>query len=535
MNIFVLIWNNFSLVEKKIFYFLITLILILIIIYAALFIKLNSVYVSIPGGVYKEGILGQPININPIFSSNPVDQKISYFIYYPLYHFLKNIDISPDGKTYTLQLKDNVKWSDGKNISSDDIVFTIKAIQNYRYNSPLFYLWQGVKAQKISSIQVKINIPSENFLFEKNIKNLQIIPSHIFEAIPPENIYLSDYKLEPITNGPYKFEKMIKRKDGFITNYKLSINPLFEGEKYFIQKVEFVFFQNDEELNNAFLTKKINAFGYYPTQNININSENLKSFNQEKIKTSSYYASFFNQTNNASLKDISVRKALVLSIDKKNILEEIGPSFWEPISNIYPENEDSSSYDPETAQNLISKFKSKNKNAKIVLNLVIPENQIMNKIAEKIKSSWISAGVDEVNIEAENMEGDSSPLKTRAYDILLLGASFQNTEDVFSYWHSSQINYPGINFASYQNSKADTLIEKIRETKDETERKKYFKQLSDIIKDDYPAAFLFSPFYIFIYSKDTNIEMPQKISSPKDLYLYFDKWFINKVRIIKKQ
>jgi len=49
----------------------------------------------------------------------------------------------------------------------------------------------------------------------QNLKDLKIIPKHIFGVIPVENFRLSNYNLEPVGSGPYKFISSEKQKDGF--------------------------------------------------------------------------------------------------------------------------------------------------------------------------------------------------------------------------------------------------------------------------------------------------------------------------------
>ena len=44
------------------------------------------------------------------------------------YRLAKSVDISEDGTTYTLTLRDDIYWSDGEKITTDDIVFTLDTL-----------------------------------------------------------------------------------------------------------------------------------------------------------------------------------------------------------------------------------------------------------------------------------------------------------------------------------------------------------------------------------------------------------------------
>ena len=51
--------------------------------------------------------------------------------------------ISEDQKQYTINLKQNVKWHNGKSLTADDVVFTIQTLQDPSYKSPLRVLWSS--------------------------------------------------------------------------------------------------------------------------------------------------------------------------------------------------------------------------------------------------------------------------------------------------------------------------------------------------------------------------------------------------------
>jgi len=117
--------------------------------------------VAIPeyGGTYTEALVGEPRFINPVLAgTNDVDRDISSLVYSGLMQYDQNgnivpglaerYDISPDGKTYTFSLRQNVQWHDGQPFGPDDVVFTISMITNPDYGSPLRAAWQGVIAQQ---------------------------------------------------------------------------------------------------------------------------------------------------------------------------------------------------------------------------------------------------------------------------------------------------------------------------------------------------------------------------------------------------
>jgi len=184
-------------------------------------VKEKSEIVPVAGGSYIEGVIGQPRFLNPIISTNPVDQDISALIYGKLDDFLDDKKTTEDNRVFNIKIKENLKWDDGTPLTSDDIIFTIKTAQNPENRSPFLKSWQGVIVKRISELRLSLSLPTAYVFFPKILERLPIIPKHIFESIPKENLSLSTYNLRPVGAGPYRFSNFSSRQDGF----KMTISP----------------------------------------------------------------------------------------------------------------------------------------------------------------------------------------------------------------------------------------------------------------------------------------------------------------------
>lgn len=186
------------------------------------------------GGTLHEGIVGQPRFINPLYGeTNDIDRTLIDLVFSGLLTYdshgaivkdlAESYHISDDGKTYDFTLRDNIYWHDGKKLTADDVVFTIKAIQNSDYKSPLRASWIDVFVQKTSdlSVEMKLKSPYNSFL---ETCTLKILPQHIWETIPPENVTLSLYNLQPVGSGPFHIANVSQDTTGFIKTLDLSSN-----------------------------------------------------------------------------------------------------------------------------------------------------------------------------------------------------------------------------------------------------------------------------------------------------------------------
>ena len=122
------------------------------------------------GGQIVEGIVGSPRFLNPVYGeANDADRDLVELLYAGLLSFADNFQIQEGGKVFEIKLKENLRWSDGTLISADDVVFTVKTIQDSSYQSPLLGTWLGVEIEKETDNKVIFKL--QNILM--NIENMQ--------------------------------------------------------------------------------------------------------------------------------------------------------------------------------------------------------------------------------------------------------------------------------------------------------------------------------------------------------------------------
>ncbi|MEK9177623.1 MAG: hypothetical protein AAB777_00710, partial [Patescibacteria group bacterium] len=98
-------------------------------------------------------------------------------------------------------------------------------------------------------------------------------------------------------------------------------------------------------------------------------------------------------------------------------------------------------------------------------------------------------------------------------------------------WHSSQRNAPGLNIAMYTNSKVDKVLSDIRGTIDGKKRVDDYALLNQLIKDDIPAIFLYSPDFIYAIPKDLKGVSLNSIAAPGDRWNSIGTWYLNTEKV----
>lgn len=528
MRLLKIILENLSKKERVVFFVFLGILVASAIGYAFLFAKNRTEIVPVSGGSWREGIVGYPKVVNPVFAETQADRDIATLLFERLDRLMSASKTESNGLVYVATLKQGLFWGDGKPLTSDDIVFTVEEIQNPDSHSPLFKDWQGVQVERVSELQVKFGIPIPYAFFEKNIRELRIIPKHIFGEIEPQMLAVSPYALEPVGSGPYRVRRAVKNKDGIVSSYELVPNNYYAGQKPYIQKFSFSFYDSQEAVERAYRLRSINGFGS-ASPLLEPDPRGVA----ETIPMNRYYAVFFNlRGENPHMRNPDFRQALDRAVPKREIIESVFGGRAEEISGPVLGKEVTGEYNAETAKELMQKSGAKNPS----FTLTVPKTPFLEKTADILKRYWESAGVKEVKIEVlDPKDVVEGKIRTGEYDALLFGNILENREDLFSFWHSSQREYPGLNLSGFSNGNVDGLLEAIRETTDSETRHAQLDSVDLFVKNGSPAAFLYSVPYLYMHEgRLAGFSVDHgTISNPAERFENVGSWYVEKARIVR--
>jgi len=493
------------------------------------------------GGTYREAVVNQPVYINPVISNaNDADKDLVALIYSNVFALAEKITPSQNKLVWTIRLRDNLSWHDGVRLTADDVVFTIEKIQDPETRSPLFVTWQGVVPERVSELELTLTTGAPYAFFEDNLKNLGVIPKHLFTDVPVANWRLSNYNLEPVGSGPYLVDSYKKEKNGFISEYLLKRNDSYFGPRPYIDKIEFVYFTDESEAIAAFNNARVDAIS-------GINPLSLSSIRRphklENLYLPRYYAVFLNQSSNELLKNKSVRLALGYATDKQRIVNEAFGGYAAIANGPIPPNQPSVAnknpsvnYNPEGAENNLieAKLERGADGMRGEIKLVVPQIKFLTQTAEILKQNWEAVGIKTTIITLDPATVNNDVIRTRNYDAILFGNIFANNPDMFSFWHSSERFYPGLNLSLYNNKAADKLMENIRQNFSEADRLEDIAKLETTIIEDVPAVFLYSPNYLYITQNNISSLTNWKLNVPSNRFGKIGEWFINTKRAFLK-
>ncbi|MDD3237042.1 MAG: ABC transporter substrate-binding protein [Candidatus Gastranaerophilales bacterium] len=184
------------------------------------------------GGEFVTSTIGEgPKTFNPWESKDATSSQISDLMFDSLVttdvytgqvipKLAKKIQVSKDNKTYTVTLRKGVKWSDGKEITADDVTFTWNKIilggfGNISTRDSILIDGVPPEIKKIDKYTIKFTTPKPFAPFLR-LMSVPIAPKHVFEnVIKKGNRYFDSFygtTTKPasfVTSGPFRLKEYV--------------------------------------------------------------------------------------------------------------------------------------------------------------------------------------------------------------------------------------------------------------------------------------------------------------------------------------
>lgn len=420
-------------------------------------------------------------------------------------------------------LRSDIKWSDGKAFSPEDIVFTYSVYSNPVVQSSFFGMFDKFHTLENGQIDIKntfeiISPQKIKFKFLKNSNSslletdLPIIAKHIFEGIPDSLISVSDAIFKSCGTGPYKLKKwernqyilLEKRKGHFLENdlspsriilkvipeYFTRKNQLLTGEIDVLPEInteDIYEFENRKDLNISAMQGRYIDF-------ICWNNVSPEAFLKNSVKPNKYFGGK------------EIRKALTYAINRKMILDEFllgkGSVANEPVSPIFKDYYSKSnnfSYDPKKALAILKNagWHDSDKNGildkngqefSFTLNFVTGK-PLREYTANIVKSDLKKIGIN-VNLEPLERGVFLEKMYSRQMDAFISGWQVPIPLHIKPYWYSDLKKYQ-TNTSGFMNKEIDQLLDKTSQTNDPAELKRIYNKIQDLIRENQPVTFLF--------------------------------------------
>jgi peptide/nickel transport system substrate-binding protein len=505
------------------------------------------------GGTLVEGIIGIPRFVNPVLAITRTDQDVVALLYKGLMKIDEAGNLVPDiaesiildeeKKTYAITLKKGISFHDGTPLTTKDVIFTINLMRDPNLKSPLRGNWNDVAIEEISEYEMRISLLEPYTPFIENF-TFGIMPYHIWNNVPIEQLPFSQYNTEPIGSGAFKIKQVDRDTSGLISGYTL-IPAETKGDRPNFNSIELKFYQNEDQLTDALQTKEIQSTVFLP--NNQIAALPSDEYTVSTIPLPRVFGIFFNQNRSAVLRDKSARNALSAAINREELLEKILQDQGVPTAlpiilehlTVSLENtgqESTSTSSLELARSILEgggwkqtesgQWQKRLGQETETLSLTIRtgNSSLFDATATAVADTWRELGVD-VEIEQYEQTGlVQSVIRSRDFQALLFGLDMNRSQDLYPFWHSSQKDDPGLNVAQYTNISVDTLLEEARNTSDSETQLRLTKEISDIITTETPAVFLYAPSITYVIDKEITSAPMTRLGKPSDRFMNIENW-----------
>ena len=536
------------------------------------YLAFTRVTVAVPyvGGTYTEGLAGNPQYINPILCQyNQVDRDLCSLVFNGLTKLnergevvpdlAERWEISDDCLVYTFHLRRDVRWHDEVPFSSDDVVFTIEAIQDPHYQGVhyLAELWRSVEIVKVDSHTVEFTL-GEPFAPFLDYTTLGILPVHLLAQVPAESLPSDPFNGHPIGTGLFQVEEINAE------HALLQANPDFYGPKPYLNKIEFRFYRSHESVLSAYERGEVQGIGRALPEDLAQVEANagLRLFS---ARLTGYTLIFLN------LKDLElpyfqeklVRQALLYAIDRQKIVDRVlkgqGLVAHSPIlpeTWAYDNDVVRYEYDLERAKDLLTEAGwrtpihlsamigdtseeddegvREKAGVRLAFTLLTDDDPLHAELAEEIALQWEALGVKATpRTISSGLVGEF--LHPRKFEALLIDLELHGDPDPYPLWHSTQANDEGQNYAGFVDYEVDKLLEEARCTTDSGRRAELYHRFQEIFADEVPSLLLYYPIYTYAVDEEVRGVQLGPLGDPSDRFRNVTEWYILTKRVIITQ
>lgn len=457
----------------------------------------------------KLGIAGID-TMNPILSNNKNVQDIYKLIFEPLVNLTAEYKAEPclakewakqGDNSYLIKLRENVRWSNGHQLTSEDVRFTIDRLKDTQtiYSSNVQNV---VGIDIVDDYTLKINLDKEVPFFEYNL-TFPILSKEYFEGEDFVNTSKND---APIGTGQFKITEV---QSSYIILEK-STNWWNKEKNTVLEKITVNLFSAVGELYNSF---KLGNIDLISTTNTNVQEYiGTIGYSSKEMKGREHTFLALN-TANYFLSKSEVRKAISYSIDKAGITTNVlngkylTSSFPLDYGNWLCQEQDASSgYNVEQAKQILVDNGSSYRNnywqktedyktQRIVLNLLVKNSdQAKVAVAQNIREQLEAQGI-RINIVGATNDQYKNLLAARSYDIALCSMTLSPSPNLETFFGEG-------NLANYSNDEIRSIMSEVKNTTDENILKEKYQRLIEIYKTEMPYISLYNNKYTVAYSSE---------------------------------
>ena len=509
------------------------------------------------GGSYSEGVLGPLETLNPIFARSSAEKSAARLMFASLYNYdttghikgdlAESVTVNEAETEYTVKLRRNLKWSDGAPLDARDVVFTVNLLKDARTQSSITG-WQSINVKQVDERTVQFTLPAPYAPFMHAL-TFPILPQHSLSEVNPAELREHGYGKSPVTSGPFAMRILQNANaDGSKKVLHLVANSQYHHGAPKLDRFQLYVYPTRDEITKGLKTSEIMAT---PELSYMAQSDQIRHMyaSRSYAINDGVYALFNTQSEVVSSR--KVRQALVQSINTQALREKFAFARKPLHGPIFDDQVDGQlagrlPYDTEAAKKLLDEegwkvVGNQRKKGEQVLQLsfVTLKGSDFETIARELVKVWqetlhitVDLRVVDPNDASQNVL--QSVLRPRGFDVLLYELVLGGDADVFAYWHSSQANQGGLNFANYNSAVADDALAAGRTKQSAKQRVSKYQAFTKHWQSDVPALALYQVQLDYIHLRSVSaLGESVRLVYPTDRFADVIYWTVRQDSVYK--
>lgn len=507
------------------------------------------------GGIYTEGLVGSFGRLNPILDlNNPADRDIDRLLFSALFKFdsrgipqpdlAESWGVTPDGTIYNVTIRAEAVWHDGQPVTTQDVLFTLSLLRSQysAYPADVRALWDEVEVTLLSDKTIKFTL-AEPFVPFLDYLTFGVLPKHLLDNVPADQIANADFNLKPVGSGPYRFDRLVV-ENSQVTGVVLAGSENYYGKSPFVQQIVFRYYPTAQAAMDAYQQGEVLGLSQITTDILPaaLIEKNLALYSSRLPKMSIILFNLKN-TEVAFFQEKNVRRALMLGLNRQWMVDTylhsqaivadspILPGTWAYYAGV-PHID----YDPDAAIALLKAesyvlpadgtLRAKD-SQQLAFTLLYPDDELHAKLAQAIQKDWAIIGV-QVNLQAVSFDSLLNDyLIPRDYQAALveLDLSRSPDPDPYPFWHQSEAT-GGQNYSQWDNRTASEYLEQARVLVDMDIRARLYRNFQSIFAKELPALPLYYPVYTYgVDVRMRGVQLPP-LFEPSDRFNNVSDWYL---------
>ena len=482
----------------------------------------------LPGAI-RFDLSNDPSNLNPLFlhqDAASVEQQVARLSFEPFIDFdpagkeipellervptVANGDVSADGRTIIYRLRPQVRWSDGVPVTSDDVLFTLRAILDPRNPVPShegYDLIDRASARGPHTVVFHLKrawAPAVDTFFSYGFRPQFVLPAHVLSRQAP--LAQAPFNGAPkVGDGPYRFVSWRRGESMlYVANEHYWRGP--SAQRLDIRIIP------DPATNLVLLqSRELDWNLIAPVQQDTLRSNPGIAY---RYVPTGVVAGIVMNLSHPPLDDVRVRRAIAMSIDRPGISRKITLSRYPVTDAIQPRfswafdpSVKEPQYDPAGADKLLDQagwrrgpdgMRRKNGSELSLLYVQFKETATGVRVATAAQAMLRRRGIDVTMKTISNAQlflPRTGVLASGNFDLAYVPYTMGSDPDDSSILRCGAPS----NYMRYCNRRLDALETAALASTSRSARKAMYGQIERLVAGDVPVLYLFNADYIYAY------------------------------------